>query len=130
MNVRGAGPQDAQLYADWLQATPDNLYDPTVYQYPTCVTLVVEHKEQPVLINSSHAVLMMEALAPKPGLGKLREAAALNQLFDKVKELANQLGVKEVWFGCKDASLDKFLMDEDHNRGFEKVNYPVYRFKL
>jgi len=74
--------------------------------------------------------MLMEALAPKPGITKLREAAALNQLFEKMKEMAASLGIKEIWFGCKDSSLDAFLMDKDHNRGFEKVNYPVYRFKL
>jgi hypothetical protein len=130
MNVRGAGPEDAQTYADWLQSTPSNLYDPAVYKYPTTTTLAVEHKDSVVLLNSFHGVLVMEAIAHKPGLSPLRKAAALNHLFNKIKEVAATLGIKEIWFGCKDASLDEFLMDEDHAYGFEKLKYPVYRFKL
>jgi hypothetical protein len=53
---------------------------------------VVEHKEQPLLMNSFHAVLVMEALAPRPGLTPLREAWALNELFEKIKEKATAAG--------------------------------------
>lgn len=127
MSVRNANPEDAATYAGWLQESEHiNLVDRGVYEYPTCNTLVVEHKEQPVLINSFHAVLVMEALAPKPGLPPLREAWALNELFERIKEIGRRLGIKEIMFGCKDERLEKFIEE----RGFEKLSFPFFRFKL
>lgn len=125
--VRNVTPKDAGEYSTWLkEAESINLVDRGVYTYPTCQTLVVEHKEQPLLMNSFHAVLVMEALAPRPGLTPLREAWALNQLFQKIKETARAVGVKEIMFGCKDERLEKFIKD----RGFEKLSFPVFRYKL
>jgi N-acetylglutamate synthase-like GNAT family acetyltransferase len=125
--IRVANENDAATYANWLQASEDiNLVDRKVYKYPTCQTVVVERNDEPQLINSFHAVLVMEALAPKPGLTPLQEARALNELFDKIKDVARQAGIKEIVFGCKDERLAKFI----EGRGFEKLTFPVFRFKL
>lgn len=127
MSVRNAQPGDAETCAAWLkEAEHINLLDRGVYSYPTTQTLVVEHKGEPQLINSFQAVLVMEALAPRPGLTPLREAWALNQLFERIKEISRSVGVKEVMFGCKDEGLEKFIKA----RGFEKLSFPVFRFKL
>lgn len=127
MSVRNVQPEDAATYAAWLkEAEGINLVDRGVYKYPTCQTLVVEKDEQPQLMNSFHAVLVMEALAPRPGITPLQEARALNELFEKVKQVARDAGIKEVMFGCKDESLEKFI----EGRGFEKLSFPVFRFKL
>lgn len=125
--VRNVKPEDAATCASWLKEAENiNLVDRGVYEYPTTQTLVVEHKEQPLLMNSFHAVLVMEALAPRPGLTPLREAWALNELFEKIKEKARAAGVKEIMFGCKDERLEKFIKE----RGFEKLSFPVFRYKL
>jgi len=126
--IRDAEPKDAQNYSEWLTAASGiNLVDPAVYKYPTCVTAVVEDKEgQPALMNSSHLVLVMEALAPRPGLTPLQEARALKELFEAVKEIARKSGVREILFGCKDERVHKFI----EGRGFEKLNFPVFRFKV
>lgn len=128
MSVRIAKPEDAATYTSWLFNSIDVnlLSDLEVYKYPTCQTLVVERKEQPLLMNSFHAVFVMEALAPKPGLTPLREAWALNELFEEIKAKARAAGVKEIMFGCKDERLGDFIKD----RGFERLNFPVYRYKL
>lgn len=128
MSVRPAKPEDAVTYAEWLKASETiNLVDRKVYEYPTCHTLVVVDKnDQPQLMNSFHAVLVMEALAPKPNLPPLQEARALNELFKKVKEAAEAAGIKEIIFGCKDERLAKFI----EGRGFERLSFPVFRFKL
>lgn len=127
MIVRPAQPEDAATYAGWLQEAEDvNLVDRLVYEYPTCQTLVVERDGEPQLINSFHAVLVMEALAPKPGITPLQEARALNELFEEVKRVARAVGVKEIMFGCKDERLGKFI----EGRGFERLKFPCYRFKL
>ena len=126
MNVRGAGPQDAQNYADWLQSTPSNLYDPAVYQYPTTTTLVVEHKDEPVLMNSFQGTMTIESLAVKPGLSKLKEAAALNELFEAWQRIAAKTGIKEIYFTCADPNVGAFV----EGRGWERLKNPVYRVKL
>lgn len=127
MSVRNANPEDAATYAGWLQSAEGiNLVDRDVYKYPTCQTLVVEHKQEPQLMNSFHAVLVMEALAPKPEITPMREAWALNELFERIKQIAREVGVKEIMFGCKDERLGKFI----ESRGFERLNFPVFRFKL
>lgn len=124
--IRNAQPEDADTYASWLENTKDNLLDKDVYQYPTLQTLVVEKDGQPEIINSFHAVIVMEALAPRPGITPLAEARALNELFEKIKEVALAAGIKEVMFMCKDERLQKFI----ERRGFERLNHPCYRFKV
>ena len=126
MTVRGAGPQDAQTYADWLQSTPSNLYDPAVYQYPTCTTLVVEHKNEPVLMNSFQGTMTIESLAVRPGLSKLREAAALSELSEAWRKIAAETGIKEIYFTCADERVGQFV----EGRGWERLKTPVYRYKL
>lgn len=125
--IRAAEEKDAITYADWLAKASDiNLVDRKVYFYPTAQHLVVERDGEPQLMNSVHAVLVMEALAPKPGITPMQEARALNELFEKVKEMARAAGVREILFGCKDETLIRFI----ERRGFERLSFPVFRFKL
>lgn len=125
--IRNAEEKDAVTYAEWLGNASDiNLVDRGVYLYPTAQHLVVERDGEPQLMNSQHAVLVMEALAPKPGITPMQEARALNELFEKVKEMARAAGIKEIMFGCKDERLAKFI----ERRGFERLSFPVFRFKV
>lgn len=127
MTVRAAQPEDAATYAAWLaEASNVNLVDRDVYEYPTCQTLVVEREGKPKLMNSFHAVIVMEALAPEPGITPLQEARALNELFEKVKQVARDAGVKEIMFGCKDETLAKFI----EGRGFRRVTFPMFGIKI
>ena len=126
--IRDAEPKDAENYSNWLAASSDiNLVDYGVYKYPTCLTAVVEDKEgAPALMNSAHLVLVMEALAPRPGLSPLQEARALKELFEAMKRVAKATGVREILFGCKDERVHKFI----EGRGFQKLDFPVFRFKV
>lgn len=125
--VRSAEEKDAVTYAEWLDKASDiNLVDRGVYTYPTINTLVVERDGEPQLMNSFHAVIVMEALAPRPGITPMQEARALNELFDKIKQVARDAGIKEVMFGCKDERLGKFI----ERRGFERITFPCFRFKV
>lgn len=127
MSVRNANTDDASACAEWLKASEDiNLVDRNVYEYPTCQTLVVENNGQPQLMNSFHAVLVMEALAPRPDITPLQEARALNELFEKIKQVARDAGIKEIMFGCRDERLGKFI----EGRGFERLSFPCFRFKI
>jgi hypothetical protein len=87
---------------------------------------VVDKEGEPALMNSFQACIVMEALAPKPGISNRDEAMALKELFEGIRLIAEATGVKEVLFGCKDESLNQFV--ERH--GFERLSFPVFRFKL
>lgn len=125
--IRPAEEKDAATYADWLAKASDiNLVDRGVYSYPTAQHLVVERDGEPQLMNTLQAVLVMEALAPRPGITPMQEARALNELFEKVKEVARAAGIREIMFGCKDERLAKFI----ERRGFARLNFPCFRFKI
>jgi hypothetical protein len=127
MTVRDFGPQDAQKYADWLLAIANiNLVDCGVYKYPRIAHLAVDKGDEQVLFNSTHPVLVQEALAPKPGLSPKDEALALRALNDALKDMARTLGFKEIWFECKDKRVIKFAC----KHGFEVLNFPVLRMKV
>lgn len=127
VTVRPAEQKDSQTYFDWLKAASDrNLVDTGVYSYPTCNTVVVEKNNEPVLMNSFHAVIMMEALAPKPGVSPKDEAIALRELYEAIKRIADATGVREIWFVCKDEGLNKFVQ----KHGFEQVNVAMFKMKL
>jgi hypothetical protein len=123
-------PEDTQRYMDWLKAAGDiNLVDFKVYSYPSLVTVNVDDSAgQPILMNSFHPVLVMEALAPSPdkAIPNRDRAKALNTLFEQVKLVARAFGIKEVIFHCKDESLIRFI----EKNGFERVPFPTFRYKL
>jgi hypothetical protein len=124
VTIRPAEPRDADNYAAWLKAASDiNLVDVGVYQYPTLQTVTVEKAGEPVLMTSYHPVLMVEALAPQPGLSPMDEARALKALFDHVEQAATDLGIREIWFGCADERVKTFAT----RHGIERVNFPVFR---
>lgn len=126
-SVRPAEPKDSQNYMDWLKAASDiNLVDTRVYQYPTCNTVAVEKNGEPVLMNSFHAVLVMEALAPKPGLSTRDEAAALLKLYEAIRNVAEATGVREIWLACVDERVQKFI----EGRGFKRFHAPMFRMLL
>jgi hypothetical protein len=127
MSIRAAEQRDAETYANWLTAAADiNLADPEVYKYPTCNTVVVERKGEAKLMNSFHLVLMVEALAPKPDISPMDEARALKELFGTIEEIAKASGVREVWFGCKDPRVEKFVQ----RHGIEEVPYKMFRKRV
>lgn len=125
--ARVALPGEEQNYFDWLKAASDiNLVDTKVYEYPTCNTITVDMDTEPVLMNSVHLVMMMEALAPKPGVEPKDEARALRELYRAIRCLAANTGVREIWFTCIDETLHKFI----ERKGFERVHTPVFRMKV
>jgi hypothetical protein len=124
---RTAEPKDAATYIEWLKAASDrNLVEWEVYSEPTCLTFTVEGDGEPVLMNSARLVLVMEALAPKPGLSPKDEARALRELYTGLRRVAQATGIKEILFQCADPTMDKFL----ERKGFKKINTPVYKMKV
>jgi hypothetical protein len=127
IQARTAEPKDAKNYIDWLQMASDiNLVDWDVYRYPCLNTIVVDRADEPVLMNSFHPVLVMEALAPKPGLSPRDEARALVELYDAIRKVSLATGIREVMFQCADERLFPFI----EKRGFRRVNTPVFKMRV
>jgi hypothetical protein len=127
MTVRDFEEKDSQKYADRLLAIANiNLVDPSVYEYPTCRTLVVEKDGEQKLMNSFHLVIVQEALAPQPDISPKEHALALRALNDYLKKLARMSGVREIMFGCADPRVEKFAV----KHGFEKLPFPMFRMKV
>jgi hypothetical protein len=132
---RTAEPKDAQLYFSWLKAASDvNLVSTECYSYPTCNTVVVEKDGEPVLMNSFHLVIQMEALAPKPSISPKDNAMALRELHAGIRRVAQATGVKEIFFTCSDPTLIAFLDNQEANnekrnkKGFKRVKTAVYKY--
>lgn len=69
---------------------------------------------------------MMEALAVKPSASPSDVVLALWELYDGMRKISGNFGVKELWLQSIDARMQKFLL----NHGFEKVDTPLVRYKI
>lgn len=126
--IRGMEPSTEGLtYIEWLKAASDvNLVDWKTLEYPSALHLTVTAGEEPVLMTTVHPILVVEALAPKPGLTPRQEAGALLKFFEGVRNLANAKGISELWFQCEDPTLEKFIL----GRGFVKSSPALYKMRL
>jgi len=116
-----------QKYIDWLRAAEDiNLVDWKTLQYPSALHIAVEAEDEPVLITTVHPVIVIEALAPKPGVDPRTEAVALKKLYEAVRALAEQRGIAEIHFQCEDPTLAKFIL----GRGFVESKPTLYKLRL
>jgi len=124
--VRLAEAKDAETFDAWVKNAQDiNLFDPGVMAYPTTKTLVA-HNGEPLVYMPVQTTLTMESLAPKPDIAPIDEALALRELTKTVAFMASQLGVKEIYFLCKDDRVVKFA--EAH--GYEKLPWTTMRMKV
>jgi len=116
---------EVATYQDWAMKTKDNLYDPQVAGYP-CTEVLVAENGQPLVFMPIQQVVMMDALAPKPGIEKREMALALKELVKMTAFVAHRAKLRELYF---------FSADEDVNAmaeryGFEKLENPMLRLKL
>jgi len=130
--VRFAEERDAERFDAWVKLAQEiNLFDAAVMKYPTTKTLVAEIPEngQPadeLLYMPYQTALMMESLAPKPGIEPINQALALREITKAMALLASQAGIKELYFGCKDERVVKFA--EAH--GWEVLQWKMLRMKV
>jgi hypothetical protein len=116
---------EVATYQDWAMKATNNLYDPQVAGYP-CTEVLVAENGQPLVFMPIQQAVVMDALAPKPGIEKREMALALKELVKMTGFLARQAKLRELYF---------FSADEDVNAmaeryGFEKVESPMLRLKL
>jgi hypothetical protein len=124
--VRFANQADAPQFSEWVTAAREiNLFDPAVMDYPTTRTLVA-HNGEPLLYMPVQQVLMMESLAPKPGLTPIEEGLALREITKAVALLGSQASIRESYFLCKDERVVKF----GAAHGYELLPWKTMRMRL
>ena len=124
--VRLAQEDEAQMFLDWGRENPVNGFDPEPTRFPTSTTWAVYDKDGPVAFQTSQRPIVLESLAPRPGLSKMQTAQALKELTQNAVTQANLLGVGEIYYLGSDPATDEFAQ----NWVFEKVDMPVYRLKI
>ena len=126
LKMRFAGPQEVEQIAEWLQATPNNLFDKDILGYPSLRVICSYNGEGPEAYLPSQRVLMLESLATKPGIEPMAAAQAFRDLVKGQELVASQEGVKELYFVCRDPNV----IDVAKHHGFEVLEYPILRMKL
>ena len=125
--AKALDPQNGQTYLDWLNAASDiNLVDWPTLKYPSALHIEVDADEEPVLITTVHPVLVIEALAPKPGIDPKVEALALRKLYETAKALCDKFGLAEIHFQCEDPTLAKFIL----GRGFVESKPKLFKLRM
>lgn len=130
MEARLAKPEEAELAVDWLNSTPENMFDPAVLGYPSTMTLCVANGE-PLLFMPLQACFFMDALGKKPEIRKRDMAFALVKMIDAVRRMAVEWKVKEVYFFCKERTVS----EQAPHFGFEVIcedkvrNVTLFRMK-
>jgi hypothetical protein len=132
LSVRLAKPEDAENYSTWLKADlPISHADPNAAIKTQAFTAVVDDEGQPVLMQTAQPVLMLEALAPKPGLSPSESARAIREMFQAMKRVARAYGFPEIYFASDHEPFKRMVEKKSHKKhGISKVDLQVYRVKI
>ncbi len=125
----GAMPkEDAATFVDWVwKAREINAFDPSILTYPRTVMLTADDSEGPVLFLPVQPVLMLESLAPRPGLSPRKEALALWKLGECLEQVSRDTGIQEQYFLCKDPRVTEICS----KHGWEILEgYSILRKKI
>ena len=124
--IRLAREDEAQLYFDWATESSINEFDPEVAKFPSSVTWAAYDQDGPVAFQTIQRPLVLESLAPRPGLSKLQTAQVLKEFTQNAVSQAHLQGAGEIWFLGSDVPTDEFAQ----NWIFEKVEMPLFRVKI
>lgn len=124
MITRLAEPKDAEKCAEW--AVERELVS-TALGYPSALTFAVEENEETVLFQTAHPVLMLEAMVLQPRLSTMRSARGIKALYDSMKQLCREYGLKEMYLFTPIEDEQKML--EKHGM-FERIDMPCFRCKV
>jgi hypothetical protein len=99
---------DQENFIAWVWAARAiNAFDPKVISYPRTIMLTADKEvkgcpTEPILYLPVQPVLMLESLAPKPGISPHEEAAALGRFGELLEQISKETGIQEQYFLCKD----------------------------
>lgn len=101
---------DRDPFVKWVFDTPNNMFsDTSVINYPTTNTILIEDDGKPVFFGPFHCCMVLESLAPKPGLTPLEMARVLKKFQEGVENICRATRIKEIYFVCRDNSLADFV---------------------
>jgi hypothetical protein len=118
-----ARKEDRDLFTKWAHATENNLFDHKVIFYPTTNVVAIENKGAPIFFAPFQAVIMLESLAPQPGLSPGMTAAALSKFIEGIVNICRQQRIREVFFVCADDKLADFALGHAINVAGEKIKF-------
>ena len=115
------------MYFLWAEENADkNEFDPAVALFPSSTTWCAYDKDGPLAYQTLQQPIMLESLAPRPGLTPVQVASCLKELTQNAVTFAHSRGSGEIYFLASDDSTAEFAA----NHIFEKVDMSVYRVKL
>lgn len=121
---------DIPLMKEWIERIREkNLFDPAILTYPSLKVMVAEERNgeaKPKMFLPIQTCFVLESLAPEPDTEGMGEAQALKLLLNSVLLKAQENGIGEVYFLCKDESVLRIA----EKNGFERVEIPLVRMKL
>lgn len=119
---------DRDMFTEWVFGTPNNLFDQKVMFYPTTNTVVVEREseggtQEPIFFAPFQAVVMLESLAPRPGLTPREMAAALSEFHKGIVNMCRALRIREIYFVCADDTIAEFVLNHPIHVAGETIRY-------
>ena len=125
--VRPALPEESKTFIDWsLENADKSQFDPAVAAFPSSVTWVAYDKDGPLVYQTIQQPLMLESIAPRPGVTPIQISSALKELTQNAVSQAHILGAGEILFFGSDADTDRFAT----NHIFEEVPMKIFRVKI
>lgn len=116
-------------FVQWiLRLAERNNLDPKILTYPATEVLQVQNPSRRLLYLPIQKCFFLESLAISPENSAGDTARALNDAFTVIKWEAINAGHGEIYFACKDEETRQFV--ENPRRGFDLMDFPIYRMKL
>lgn len=117
--------EDQKTFIEWVNSTPNNLWDKDVLSYPT-LRVICSYGDSPVAFLPVQQPLMLESLAVSVTARDLDKAQSFRDLVKAAELHASSVQAREMYFICKDEAVLKIA--EGH--GFERIDFPLVRMKL
>lgn len=125
--VRPIEPEESQQFFDWAKENEDkSQFDPAVPLFKSSTTWCAYDKTGPLAYQTFQRPLMLESLAPRPGLSPIQTSFLLKELTQMAISQAHCGGAGELYFLGTDADTDAFAT----NKIFEELPFRVYRVRL
>jgi len=125
--VRPIRPDEADQYFSWgIENADKNEFDPAVALFPSSTTWCAYDGTGPIAYQTLQQPIMLESLAPRPGLSPVQVASSLKELTKNAITFASTKGAGEVYFLGSDEDTETFAT----NKIFEQLPFKIFRVKL
>lgn len=125
--VRPIEPGEADIFYSWAVENEDkSKFDPATPLYKSSTTWCAYDSTGPLAYQTIQRPIMLESLAPRPGLSPIQISSLLKELTKNAITFAHTTGAGEVYFLGTDDDTDQFAS----NKIFEQLPYKIYRVKL